>query len=132
MKLRLRTDNVYYRKADRFKNLKRGSPILFYVSRPVKGIVGEAKIVSYSVDTPERLFEKHGELGIYNLQDIVQVAGQRGVALAVKFDWYVEYPRILALAEIREVIPSFNPISAREISYEQFLELRRRVGKCRS
>ncbi|MDI6888846.1 MAG: hypothetical protein QMC78_04030 [Methanocellales archaeon] len=121
-KLLLRTDHVYYRWPDRYRELRRGAPILFYVSG--EDIRGEAKLVEYEVESPETLYEKYERLGVYGLRDLQNIAKGKGRVLAVKFDWYTEYPKPVPYDKVKEIIPRFNPITANKITYDDVIKIR--------
>lgn len=129
--LQLRTDNVYYRAADRYGHLRRGVPILFYVTSKKGGsrLAGEALLAKWEVGEPMSLFAKYGNLGIYRLADVEAIARARGgKAVALKFDWFREYERPLDLALVRGFVPKFNPISAWEVDYDTVKQIRGAAG----
>lgn len=130
--VQLRTDNVFYRSPDRYSGLNRGSPLFFYETRRRSGksrLIGEGKLLEFVVDTPEELFARFGNLGVYSLDELRQSTGRKGTnkdkALALKFDWYREIPPPVLAARVKSLLPNFNPITARRLSPMDVLELRK-------
>jgi GNAT superfamily N-acetyltransferase len=132
----LRTDNVYYRRADQFQELQRGSPLFFYETNR-KGadsrMIGEAKLHEFAVDEPRELFARYGNLGVYTLDDLEATAdagqGERsGKALALKFDWYREFEGGLTLATVQAIMPKYNPTTARRIDVDTAMAMREAAG----
>ena len=111
-RLQLRPDNVYYRTADRYRTLVRGSRVFFYVTEPESAIRGSAIVTGYTVGTPEDCFARYGSRGVFSYDDLVERAGDAGRVLAISFDWYDEFPRPIPLSTIQKVHPTFNPITA--------------------
>ncbi len=134
-RVQLRTDNVYYRYPTVHAGLKRGSPLFFYETRRASGqsqLIGEAKLLEYAVDHPRELLSRFGRLGVYTLTDIQQATmrsgHQKDKALALRFDWFKEIDNPLSRKQIQTVLPSFDPMTARRISYPDAMELRRLAG----
>ena len=117
-RLQIRPDNVYYRTANRYDTLRRGTRVFFYVSEPERAIRGSAIITSITIDTPEECFARYGRKGILRYADLVKMAGRStsNEVLAIAFDWYVEYPRSIKLDQIQEINTSYNPITASVVS----------------
>jgi len=131
----LRTDNVYYRYPSVFSRLKRGSPLFFYETGRQQGrshLVGEAKLLQYDVGEPHDLLADYGSLGVYTLDDLRGCVAPRGAnagnALALRFDWYRELPVALSYERVKQVVPTFDPRTARRIGAADILELRRLAG----
>ncbi len=123
-RLQIRPDNVYYRSPNQHKHLRRGARVLFYVSSPNKHLRGSARLRELRVATPAELVEMYGTMGILDYEDIQGIAQRhQNQALALVFDWYVEHRQALGLSEIAKVISSFNPISARLLSYGEAARL---------
>ena len=131
-RIQLRTDNVYYRSANSYRHLKRGSPLFFFeTQRPgsESQMIGEAKLDEHSVDEPKELFARFGNLGVFTLDDLETTArSHRGRALALTFDWYREFERPLTRRQVQTIIPTYNPTTARRIEYEEVIKLRRAAG----
>ena len=134
-RVQLRTDNVYYRWPSVFKRLRHGSPLFFYETQRRQGqsrLIGEGKLLEYSVDEPEELLARYGNLGVYTLDDVrgcaIKSGENSGKALALRFDWYREIPSPLTRQQIEEVLPAFDPTTARRLQPMDILELRRRIG----
>ena len=111
-RLQLRPDNVYYRTADRYQTLIRGSRIFFYVTEPESAIRGSAIITDFTVGTPEDCFARYGSRGVFSYEDLVERAGPAGKVLAISFDWYEEFANPVQLPEIKTAHSPFNPITA--------------------
>ncbi len=134
-RVQLRTDNVYYRWPSVFSGLRRGSPLFFYETQRRQGqsrLIGEGKLLEYAVDQPEELLAQYGNLGVYTLEDVrgcaIRSGENTGKALAMRFDWYREVPVPLTRQQIEEVVPTFDPTTARRLQPTDILELRRRIG----
>ena len=106
-KLLLRTDNAYYCHPRYTPEDLRDSPVLFYVSESVGAITGMARILECEVASPEDLFVRFGDIGVYGLSKIsghVKKRGaDRGCAMALRFGWWVPLPRAVKLAELRQL-----------------------------
>ncbi len=134
-RVQLRTDNVYYRYPNVFDRLRRGSPLFFYETQRRQGqsrLTGEGRLLEYAIDEPEELLASYGNLGVYTLEDVrghtKKTGPNSGRALALRFDWYREVPVPLSREQIREVLPTFDPTTARRLQPMDILELRRRIG----
>lgn len=134
-RVQLRTDNVYYRYPSVFDRLRRGSPLFFYETQRRQGqsrLTGEGRLLEYAIDEPEELLASYGNLGVYTLEDVrghtKKTGPNSGRALALRFDWYREVPVPLSREQIREVLPTFDPTTARRLQPMDILELRRRIG----
>ena len=134
-RVQLRIDNVYYRYPTVYAGLKRGSSLFFYETQRKQGqsrLIGEGKLLQHAVDNPQDLLAEFGRLGVYSLSDLKDVAirggPNKGKALALRFGWYREIGSPLALRQIRQVLPTFDPMTARRISPMKILELRRLAG----
>ena len=106
-RLLLRTDNAYYctPRCERFLELR--APIIFYVSAPVSACVAEARLLDYAIDTPQRLLDRYGDLGVYSLEDIrthVPETGRyEGRALGLHFGLYVPFRDPVTLHMLRRI-----------------------------
>ena len=133
-RVQLRTDNVYYRYPNVYAGLERGSPLFFYETQRQgqSRLIGEAKLLQYAVDLPEDLLAEFGRLGVYTLEDLKKATNPRGSdkgkALALRFDWYREIENPLTLQQIKQVLPTFDPRTARRITPGDVIELRRLAG----
>jgi predicted GNAT family N-acyltransferase/predicted transcriptional regulator len=127
----LRVDNVYYFRPKHVGRLRRGSPVLFYVTdspRQAIGIVGSALVESADVDDPESLFVRYGDLGIYAPADIQGHVDANGHAMAVRFTWFEAFEKTVPLDQVKRRVPNFNPISTFRISYQAYNDLRKDGG----
>lgn len=133
-KVQLRTDNVYYRYPNMYHDLMKGAALFFYETERhgASRLLGEAKLLEWSVDEPRELFAKFGSIGVYSLDSVSDLVAPRGAdkgkALAIKFDWYREADRKLTYREVKKVFDSYDPTTARRLDDETILELRRAVG----
>jgi len=119
----LRVDNVYYFRPRHEGRLRRGSPVLFYVTdspRAAVGIVGSALVESVEVEDPETLFIRYGDLGIYTVAEICNHLNADGHAMAVRFTWFEAFERPITLDRIKKFVKGFNPISAFRIPYNLY------------
>ena len=134
-RVQLSTDKVYYRYPSLFEALGRGTSLFFYETQKSAGssvLVGEAKLTEYAVDYPEELLSRFGSLGVYTLKDLQEHLGTsgnvEGKALALRFDFYREFPEPLTLRTVRKVIPTFEPRGPRRIAPAEVRELRKLAG----
>lgn len=134
-RVQLRTDNVYYRYPSGASGLRRGSPLFFFETERGQSesrLIGEARLLEFSIDQPEDLLAEYGNLGVYTLDDVrtctVKRGRNAGKALALRFDWYREIPVPLTRQQIQKILPTFNARTARRLQPMDILELRRLVG----
>ena len=132
--LLIRSDNVYYCFPRCREEVDQNCRILFYVSAPVSALVGEAIITQSMVDYPEVLHQLFGDLGIYTLEQIrrhVEPRGTRaGMALALRFSFYVPLPHSVNLAQLRKIMkaPRFSPQGLHPVEIETYEALRSTGG----
>ena len=104
-KLALRTDHAYYCHPRYQDDQVEQSPALFYVSAPDSMVAGFARILSRAIAEPEDLYLHYDRFGIYGLDNIrehVQTRGRHaGCAMAVRFAWWVAFPRPVSLDALR-------------------------------
>jgi hypothetical protein len=96
-------------------------------------MIGEAKLDEWRVDEPREMFAAYGNLGVFTLEDLETTARgaqglEQGKVLGLKFDWYREFAEPMFLRNVKMIIPTYNPITARSITYAEALEFRRRAG----
>jgi len=134
-KLLLRSDNAYYCFPKCLDEVRHGAPILFYVSAPVKAIVGEAHILQFQVDYPNVLHGLFGELGIYSAEQIADHAQSRGpragMALALRFGLYLPFQHPVSAATMNSIMGSargFAPQGLHPIFMPIFEALRTEGG----
>lgn len=131
-RLQIRTDNVYYRAPDRYRGLRRGSRLFFYVSEPEHSIRGSAVITGIHIGNPESCFERYESKGIYNYSDLEMIAANNnGRVLAISFDWYEEFEIPVNLSQLKDFISNYNPQAAyelRDTQSRQLLRMASRVG----
>lgn len=122
-RLQIRPDNVYYRHADRYNVLRRGTEIFFYVSAPDQAIRGYASISDYTVGTPQECFGKYGTRGILTYDDLVAAQDIHGNVLAISFDWYSEFQQPVRLHDLRRIKSNFNPQTANLLSADESAQI---------
>jgi hypothetical protein len=61
------------------------SPLMFYVSAPVMSGTAWGKIKSREIDKPKVLHQKYGELGVLELNDIEDLADDKGRVQVIVF-----------------------------------------------
>jgi GNAT superfamily N-acetyltransferase len=119
-RLQIRPDNVYYRSPDRYKTLRRGARIFFYVSAPEKNLRGSARLQELMVDSPEDVLSAYGRLGVLDFDEVSGIAKKhQGKVLALKFDWYVDHKRKVSYDALRTILPRFDPQTACLLSAEE-------------
>ena len=129
----LRPDNVYYRSAGAFRNLKSPARILWYVSGDGL-IAGSSHLDSVEIGPAKDLFRKHQKRGTLDRKSVVQIAqgDPEGEVMALSFSHTHPFARRVSLTEIREIHgelgngTQFLPISIRKVPAEIFHELFKR------
>ena len=125
---KLRVDNVYYC-YPKLSRLVAGDLVIFY--EPAKGggsrsAIGCAVIREAVVDSPDVLFGRFSERGVYCLADIRRHAA-RGRAMAIHFEMFEPFGRPVTLDEIREILGNGTNIQGLTgITRDQFERLRLR------
>lgn len=128
--LLIRSDNAYYCFPRCAAEVDQRSRILFYVSTPISAVVGEAIILQAVTDYPEVLHSLFGGLGIYALPQIAGHAQKRGpragAALALRFGFYVPYPNVVTLRQLRRLLkqPRLTPQGLHPIDIASFEAIR--------
>ena len=129
----LRPDNVYYRSARTFKNLKPPARILWYVSND-GSIAGSSHLDCVEVGPAKDIFRKHQKRGTLDRKAVVRIAkgDPEGEVMALSFSDTHPFPMRISLDEIREIHrelgsgTQFWPFSIRKTPAEIFHELLRR------
>ena len=129
----LRPDNVYYRSAGNFKNLKPPARILWYVSGD-KLIAGSSHLDCVEIGPAKDIFRKYQKRGTLDRKAVVRIANDdpEGEVMALSFSATQPFRRRVFLDEIREVYrdlgggTQFVPVSILSISAEIFHELFKR------
>ena len=129
----LRSDNVYYRSARTFKNLKPPARILWYVSAD-GSIAGSSHLERVEIGPAKDIFRKHQRRGTLDRRAVVQIAkgNPEGEVMALSFSDTNPFPRRVSLDEIREIYSDlgdgtqFSPISIRTIPADIFHKLFKR------
>ncbi|MDD9983657.1 MAG: GNAT family N-acetyltransferase [Gammaproteobacteria bacterium] len=129
----LRPDNVYYRSAGTFKNLKPPARILWYVSGD-RVIVGSSHLDGIEIGPAKDIFKKYQKRGTLDRRAVVEIAkGDReGEVVAISFSDTHPFPTRISLDEVKKVYSDFgngtqfSPISMRAVSAEIFHELFKR------
>ena len=129
----LRPDNVYYRSAGTFKNLKPPTRILWYVSGDGL-IAGSSHLDCVEIGPARDIFRKHNKRGTLDRKAVVQIAKGHpaGEVMAMSFSDTHPFPTRVSLDDIRKIYlelgdgAQFSPMSIRTVSAEIFHELVRR------
>ncbi len=129
----LRPDNVYYRSASTFRNLKPPARILWYVSGD-RVIVGSSHMDCVETGPAKDIFRKHQRRGTLDRRAVVQMAegDPDGEVMALSFSDIHPFPKSVPLDEIRRIYGNlghgtqFAPLSIRKVSAEIFQELFKR------
>jgi len=124
----LRRDKVFYKYPSAYREVRRGSTFVFYVSDPIKAIVGEGKIERVVIDTPESLYDKYERKGVLSLKEIKSYADANNKILAFVIGKVTKYSRSIPLDIIRsEIKSSFDPQGSCFISQEE-LDIIQKLG----
>jgi len=129
----LRRDNVYYRSARTFRNLRPPTRILWYVTDDGL-IVGSSHLDRVEVGRAKDIFKKYERRGTLDRKAVVEIAkgDPEGEIMALAFSETNPFPRLVPLHEIREIYAElaegtrFAPLSMRTVSTEIFHELFKR------
>ncbi|HSN99646.1 MAG TPA: DUF4365 domain-containing protein [Candidatus Nanopelagicales bacterium] len=126
--LKLRVDNVYYC-YPKLSALDAGDLVLFYETKRNNGrgaIIGAAVIREARRDTPEALYGRFSDRGVYTLEDIRHHAHKRdGTALAIHFELFEPFSRLIPLDRVREALGNAATIQGlTPIPREPFEQLR--------
>lgn len=123
-KLRLRTDNAFYCFPKMGPERLSGAPALFYVSRTDQFIAGCARILECRIADPEDLFVEFGDIGIYKIDDIRKHIEKRGkyagCAMALRFAWWVPFPKPVTLDSLRNSFNLNHPQTVTPIPYDLY------------
>ena len=129
----LRPDNVYYRSAKDFKNLRPPARILWYVSG--EGLIaGSSHLDAVEIGPAKEIFKRHQKRGTLDHKAVVQIAkgNPEGEVMALSFSNTNPFLKPVPLREIREVYADlgngtrFSPISTRTAPAKVFHELFKR------
>ena len=129
----LRPDNVYYRSAGTFKNLKPPARILWYVSGDGL-IAGSSHLNCVEIGPAKDIFRKHQKRGTLDRRAVIDIAkgNPEGEVMALSFSDTHPFPRCVSLDDIKRIYSDFgngtqfSPRSIRTISAEIFHELFKR------
>ncbi len=118
-RLQLRPDNVFYRSPDRYRDLRRGSRIFFYVSEPERAVRGWGVVTSAHVGSPGDCFARYGTKGVFDYDALERIAeNARGEVLAIAFDWYREFSTPVSFRDLQQIVSGYNPQAASVIRPE--------------
>ena len=129
----LRSDNVYYRSATSFRNLRPPARILWYVSG--QGLIaGSSHLDGVEIGPAKEIFKKHQKRGTLDHKAVVQIAkgDPEGEVMALSFSNTNPFLCSVSLDEVREVYADlgegteFAPRSPRTVPAEIFQELFKR------
>lgn len=131
-KRKLRTDNVYYKFGRNSGRIRRGTPLLWYVSKDEQrnfpgGLVASAKVISEEIGPSEEMYEKYGDLGIYSKEAVVSVGrNSGGMVQVIRFGQVEAFDRLLGLVDMRKLLGwKHTPMTATALSYDTYLKVRR-------
>jgi len=125
----LRRDKVFYKYPSAYREVKRGSTFVFYVSDPVKAIIGEGKIERVVIDSPENLYNKYEQKGVLTLKEVKTYADTNNKVLAFVIGKVTRYPKKIPIDIIRsEIKPSFDPQGSSFISQKELDTIRKLEG----
>lgn len=119
---RIFANNITYCYPTALKRLRRGLPLLFYVSSI--GIVGSGRVEDWYLDEPRNLYNNIDEMGYFDPEDVKEHAARTGPlagkVLLIRFQWYRPFKRKVALEQIRKLDAGFNPQRTRALSLGLF------------
>lgn len=103
-----RVERVYFRAPKRVP-ITRGDIILFYVSKPTKGIIGLARCTASSILDVDDAARRFGRLAVIKPEQ----AAQNGRVHCIAFDNYEHFPRPLGGSELKRLNcwPKHNMVS---------------------
>ena len=114
----LRLNNLTYCHPAGIKTIRKGLPIIFYVSSI--GAVGYAKIRDWRLDEPEKLYESVIKLADHDPEDVRELTAKTGEksgkVMLIDFHYYRPLRRPVSLNEIRRMDAGFNPQRSRALS----------------
>lgn len=116
-KLGLRFENVYYRKDDGRRNMRRGARLFFYESGG-RGIFGMARLNATDSGPAKTLYARYGGMGAWSREEIEKHTKGKP-ALAYRFEWFEELPRAVPPDKVKQIRPQFNPITVVNITQAQ-------------
>lgn len=88
---------VYYGRCSCIQDDMRGALLIFYVSKPISGVVAIARIINRYIGTPPQLYNDLGMKGVLSLQEI-GTEGQR--RQAVEFDHLMPLQQVIHLNDL--------------------------------
>ncbi|MFH0823168.1 MAG: hypothetical protein V2B18_10495 [Pseudomonadota bacterium] len=119
---RLILNDLVYTHPGGIKELRKGLPILFFVSR--LGAVGTARVEEWYVEKPESLYGAIQEMGNFDpadVRDTTASSGSRsGRVLLLRFAWYSPFKRVVTSDQIRSLDGSFSPTRSRFLSWDAY------------
>ncbi len=124
--LKLRVDNVYYC-YPKLRDLTAGDLVLFYEPKRDGGsqsAIGSAIVRETMLDTPEVLFGRFSDQGVYGIDDI-RAHVSSGTAMAIHFELFEPFKRPITLAQIRKILQNHTNIQGlTKIARDQFERIR--------
>ncbi|MBC8520823.1 MAG: GNAT family N-acetyltransferase [Methanomicrobia archaeon] len=124
----LRRDKVFYKYPSAYREVRRGSTFVFYVSDPVKAIIGEGKIERVVIDTPENLYNEYEQKGVLSLKEVKTYADTNNKVLAFVIGKVTRCHKKIPIDVIRsEIKPGFDPQGSCFISQKE-LDTIRKLG----
>jgi predicted transcriptional regulator len=127
-RVRLRSDNVYYRRGTDHGRIRRGTPLVFYISGQEGKVAAVAKTQKSEVGSPEAVYTKYGPLGVLHHDEVKAAAGGLGKVQAIRFDYLEPLPRPIKLQDLRRLAPNLNLQTTSVIPFESYLQIRSEGG----
>lgn len=127
-RVRLRSDNVYYRRGTDHGRIRRGTPLVFYISGDEGKVAAVAKARTVELGPPEVVYAKFGPLGVLSREEVQDAAGDRGTVQAIRFDYLEPLPVPVTLDRLRRIVPDVNLQTTSAISFETYLRIRSEGG----
>lgn len=124
-KISMRKEKVFY-KYPNIPSIKRGQTFLFYESTPTSAIIGEGKVKEYSIDKPEKVFERFNAKGVLSVDEIKSYADKKnGEVLVISIGKFVRYKKKVSLKKVREIKRGFNPQGSSYLTEAELQEIRK-------
>jgi predicted nucleic acid-binding protein/ribosomal protein S18 acetylase RimI-like enzyme len=123
-RVRLRSDNVYYRRGTNHGRIRRGTPLVFYISGEEGKVAAVAKTHTAEIGAPQAMHAKYGPLGVLNREEVEAAAGELGRVQAIRFDYLEPLLRPIRLPQLRKIAPNINLQTTSAVPFETYLRIR--------
>jgi ribosomal protein S18 acetylase RimI-like enzyme len=104
--LKLRTDNAYYC-YPKMHDLAGGDLVVFYEPRKGGGrgaAIGAAVVLDAEISTPQHLYDRFSDRGIYTLANVQEHIDKQGRVMALQFGLFEPFRQPVLLARIRAIL----------------------------